>query len=832
MAWRESKGSRRRLLLFMSSMVVGVAALVAINSFGTNLSGAVDDQARELFGADLSLERSGPFGQETEAVIDSIGGEQARRVSLLSMVLFPESGASRLSMVRALEGEYPFYGSIVAEPPESVVSYRQGRRALVDRSLLRTHGIGLGDSVQVGRRRYEIVGALTRTPRETAANMLISPPVYVSLSELDTALVAFGSRATYEVYFRLDPELDAEKLREELQERLREQDVGMDTVEEERQEWSEALEAVSRFLGLAGFMALLLGGLGVGSAVHVYIKRRLRTVAVLRCLGTSVLRTVRIYLAQAVVMGLLAGVAGCVAGTLMQSAVARVMVDFLPFEFESRPSPGALVLGMGAGLSTALLFALLPLLALRRVSPLAAIRIPFEEKRPGRDLYQWTVCGVVAAGLTAMAMLQAGSFVVGAGYAVALGAAFGLLWLVAQALTRLARRLAPRAYVWRQGLANLHRPNNQTLLMIMALGLGTFLIMTMVLTESTLLAGFARASGEDRPDVVLFDVQPDQIRGVHELVREQDLPVMDSSPLVSMRIHAMGSVPVDTLRADTTFRLTWAHRREYRATYRAALTDSERLVQGAFTGTYDGSGLVPVSIERELAEGELAVGVGDTIVFDVQGVLVSSRISSIREVDWQQTRANFFFVFPENVLEEAPQTHAVMTRTGSDEKLAQFQAAMAAAFPSVTTISLRLILDIFDEIYSRVQLVVRFMALFSIMTGFLVLVGAIMTSRFQRVEESVLLKTLGASRRQVLAIVATEYLVLGVLATTAGLVLAVASSAALAAFAFDLPYAAAPASLAAVFLLVPGLTVGLGLYNSRGMYARQPLEVLRSEVQA
>ncbi len=830
MAWRDSKGSRRKLLLFMSSMVVGVAALVAINSFGTNLGRAVDDQARELFGADMSLESSGPFSEETEAVIDSIGGDQARRVSLLSMVLFPESGASRLSMVRALEGEYPFYGSIVAEPPESVAAYRQGRRALVDRALLLSHGIAIGDSVQVGRHRYEVVGALVRTPRETAANMLISPPIYIALSQLDTALVSFGSRASYEVYFRLHPDVNAELLREELDEHLREFDVGMDTVEEERQEWSEALGAVNRFLGLAGFMALLLGGLGVGSAVHVYVKRRLRTVAVLRCLGASPQRTVWIYLAQAAMMGLLAGVAGCVAGTLMQTGLARVMADFLPFEFDSRPSLGALALGMGAGLSTALLFAMLPLMTVRRVAPLAAIRIAYERKRPSIDIYQWAACGVVAAGLTILAMVQAESIVVGAIYAMALGAAFGLLWLLAWALAKLARRLVPGAYVWRQGLANLHRPNNQTVLMIVALGLGTFLIMTMVLTESTLLASFARASGEDRPDVLLFDVQSDQVRGVQELIRTQELPVIESSPLVSMRIHAMGSVPVDTLRADSTFRLTWAHRREYRSTYRAALTDAENVVEGTFSGHHDGSGPVPVSIERELAEEELSVGVGDTIVFDVQGVLVSTIISSIREVDWQQTRANFFFVFPENVLEEAPQTHAVMTRTGTDVRLSEFQAAMVAAFPSVTAISLRLILDIFDEIYSRVRLVVRFMALFSIMAGILVLVGAIMTSRFQRAEESVLLKTLGASKRQVLAIVATEYLLLGVLATIAGLVLAVAASAALAAFAFELPYAIAPAPLAAVLVVVPGLTVGLGLFNSRGMYARQALEVMRSEV--
>ncbi len=783
-----------------------------------------------LFGADMSLERTGPFGPETEAIIDSIGGEQARRVSLPSMALFPRTGASRLAMVRALEGEYPFYGTIQTEPESAVQALRQGRRALVDGALLRTYGIVVGDSVQVGRYRYEIAGALIKTPRETAANMLISPPIYISLAELDTALVSFGSRATYEVYFRLDPGTDTEALREEIADHREAYHVGMDTVEEERERWSEALGAVTRFLGLIGFIALLLGGLGVGSAVHVYVRQRLRTVAALRCLGASVRRTVWIYLAQALVMGLVAGVLGCAAGALLQYVIPQLLADFLPLEIDIRLSGSALLLGLVAGLGVSLLFTLLPLLTVGRVSPLRALRSAFEEAGARRDPYRWVVYGILVAGLTSFAIVQAESAVVGAAYAAALGAVLGLLWLCAWALSKLARRLAPAAYTWRQGLANLHRPNNQTLLMMLAVGLCTFLILTMVLVESSLLASFARASGEDRPDAVLFDVQTRELEGVTSLVRAQGLPVIESTPLISMRLHALGSVLMDTLRADTTFRLSWAHRREYRSTYRSELTDAERIVEGGFASRYDGAGLVPVSIERELADEELGVGLGDTLVFDVHGELVSTRISSIREVDWQQTRANFFFVFPAGVLEEAPQTHVVMTRTGTEERLATFQAALIPAFPSVTTISLSLILGIFDEIFSRARLVVRFMALFSVTAGLLVLMGAIMTSRYRRMEECVLLKTLGASRRQVLAIIFIEYLFLGVLATGSGLILAVGAGAALAAFVFNLPFVAAPAPLIGALVLVPGITVGLGLYNSRGIYARQALEVLRSEV--
>lgn len=237
-----------------------------------------------------------------------------------------------------------------------------------------------------------------------------------------------------------------------------------------------------------------------------------------------------------------------------------------------------------------------------------------------------------------------------------------------------------------------------------------------------------------------------------------------------------------------------------------------------------------ISIEQDLAEEWLDITLGDTLVWDVQGVPVTTVVGSIRQVDWQRMQTNFYVVFPAGVLEEAPQIHVILTRTETDEAVARLQAAMIQAYPNVSSISLSLILSVFDEIFDRLNFVIRFMALFSVLTGLFVLAGAVMVSRYQRIEESVLLKTLGASQAQVFKIMLIEYLFLGVLATTTGLVLAYAGSWALAAFVFKTPFVAAPLSLLAALFLVTGLTVGIGLFNSRGIYARPPLEVLRAEV--
>ncbi len=833
MAWRDSRGSRRRLLLFLSSMVVGVAALVAINSFGNNLERAVDAQARTLLGADMSLERDQAFPEEVEALIDSLGGAQARRVSFNSMAFFPRTGQTRLATVRAHEGGYPFYGAIETRPAPAASTYLSGRNALVDGTLLKEFGVGVGDSVQIGQVRYAIAGELLKTPRESAAIMLFSPRIYLPMAEMDTSLVGFGSRAEFEVYFRFDDGRDVEALSENLKDRLRQDyDVGIDTVAEAQENWGEALGNLYRFLSLVGFIALLLGGVGVASAVHVYVKQRLETVAVLRCVGAKVSRTFWIYLVQALAMGVVGSLAGCALGLGVQIVLPRVVADFLPVEVDFAVSWPALAVGFGVGVGVTVLFALLPLLAVRTVSPLRALRSAYEAEAPRRDYLRWAVYVLIAGGLVAFAVVQAPFPLVGLGYAAGVGIVFGLLALVARGLMKAARRFFPSSwsYPWRQGLANLYRPNNQTVLLMLALGLGTFLIMTLVLVERSLLAQIQVAGGTGRPDLILFDIQPDQVEGVRAILGEQGLPVVDESPIVTMRLQAVKGRTIEELRADSTFDLTWAHRREYRSSYRDRLVETEEVIAGTFTGSVpQGTAVVPISIERDIADNELDLSVGDTLVWDVQGVPFTTVVGSIREVNWQRMRTNFFVVFPAGVLEAAPQMHVLMTRTGTDATTARLQAALVQAFPNVSSISLSLILTVFDEIFDRFSFVVRFMALFSVLTGLFVLAGAVLVSRYQRIEESVLLKTLGASRAQVFRILLIEYLFLGVFATITGVGLSLAASWGLSLFVFEAPLVVAPVPLALALIVVTALTVGIGLFNSRGIYARPPLEVLRAE---
>ena len=838
MAWRDSRGSRRRLLLYLSAMVLGVAALVAIGSFGDNLSAAVDAEARTLLGADLSFESRQPFSEKAEALIDSVGGDQSRRISFSSMAYFPKSGGTRLATVRGIEGEYPYYGAVETEPAAAARDYRAEGGALVDNTLMEQFGAAVGDSVRVGRRRYRIAGRLLQTPRESALVSLVSPRIYVPMAQLDTTLLAQGSRAEYEVYFKFAGDRDVQALLEKEAPRLRALDLRTTTVAEASEDWSRGLTNLYRFLNLVGFVALLLGSLGVASAVHVYVKKRIETVAVLRCLGAKAGLTFRIYLVQAAVMGLVGAALGCALGVALQFLIPRVLADFLPVPVNVFLSWPSLALGLGIGVGVTLLFALLPLLGVRRVSPLLALRSSFVENEGAqRDPLRWLVYTLLAAGITVFALAQAPFWEVGLGYAAGLFAVFGALALVAKAIVWATRRFAPASwsYPWRQGLANLHRPGNQTAVLMLSLGLGTFLILSMVLVQRTLLDQIELSSdGENQPNLVLFDVQPDQRAGLAQLVRAQGRPVLDEVPLVTMRLESVQGRSVDAMRADSSDALTWAHRREYRSTYRDHLIDSEEIVDGEFTGADQSAAAetgqpVPVSVEQDIA-GELGVGVGDTLTFDVQGVPIRATVGSLRRVDWQRVQTNFFVVFPPGVLDDAPQTYVLLSRAATDAQSAQLQSAVVEQYPNVSAIDLSLVLSVFQALFGRISFVIRFMALFSIGTGLIVLAGAVVVSRAQRVEESVLLKTLGASRRQVFRIMLIEYLFLGLFAALTGLVLAVAASWALAFFVFDAPFAFAPGALLAALLAVPALTIVIGLFNSRGLYARPPLEVLRAEV--
>ncbi|MBX3747383.1 MAG: FtsX-like permease family protein [Verrucomicrobiae bacterium] len=832
MAWRDSRASRRRLLLFTLCMVVGIAGLVAVGSFGRSLERSVEEQAKALLGADLALGSRIRFGEDHEAFFATVGGEQSREVTFTTMVVFPGAG-TRLAQVRAVQGEFPFYGRLETEPEAAASRFREaGGGVLVEESLLLQFGVGVGDEVRIGEWRTRVAGALQRVPGETVVFATIAPRVYLRMEDLEaTGLLQTGSLARYRVHFRLPENFDVPAWVEGARDRIDALRLSVATVEERKEDLGRSMRNLEGFLSLVGFVALLLGGVGMASAIQTHVRQKLPTVAILRCLGCPVWTAFAVYLLQGLGVGLLGAGLGAGLGTAIQHALPWAVADWVPFEVNVRTSWVAVGEATAMGFVVCLLFALLPLAAVRRVSPLAVLRVAFETRR-GRDGLQWGVLGLLGLAVVLFSLAHTPRWQEGLGFAGGLAVAFGTLALAARGVVAWARRwrLARWPFVVRQGLASIHRPNNRTPLLVMSLGLGTFLLLTLHLAQANLLRELVSGTEDGRANAILFDVQSDQVEGVSGLVRELGLPVIDEAPIVTMRLRTIAGRPVDEILADPgTSAPRWALRREFRSTRADRLRESERVVAGEWVATADPlAEPVPVSVEAGIAK-ELGVGLGDELEWDIQGVPMRTRVASLREVDWRRVQPNFFVVFPHGPLDEAPAFHVLVTRVETAEASARLQRTVVERYPNVSAIDITLVLRTLDQVLDKIAFAIRFMALFTVVTGLLVLVATVLSGRYQRARESILLRVLGASRRQIQRVLWVEYAALGLLASLTGVVLALAGSAALAWWVFRVPFSPSPWATLATVGIVVGLTVLTGLLASRGVTTHPPLEILRDE---
>lgn len=836
MARREVRRGGRRLLVFTASITFGVAALVAIGSFKASIGTAVAVQARSLLGADLEVSSRWPFSAEMLALLDSTaaaGTPVSYVTRFASMALAPESGGTRLVQVRSIEGEFPYYGTIETDPPGLWPDLDERRGVLVDPAVLIQLDVAIGDTLAIGEARFPIRGAVTSVPGDIGIRAAIGPRVYLSARFIEeTGLLRFGSLARYYAYLRLDGPDAVDGFLERHEPLLTEQQVGYDTVAETEEDLAGALGRLASFLGLVGLVALLLGGLGVASGVRVFVSRKLDTAALLRCLGARGSQVFGVYLTIAAGMGLIGAVAGVSLGLAARAALPGFVRDFLPLDIPFRIEPGPVIAGLAIGVTVAVLFALLPLLRIRDVPPLRALRRDVEPGSDRHDPWRVVVYALIVATVLGLALWQAPEPGAGLAFAAGATATAGLLAAAGYGLMRLARRVPRRArYSVRQGIANLFRPQNQTVAILVALGFGVFLIGTLYAVQTSVLGYFQAEGGPDRPNLVMFDIQPDQETGLRRMLKRRDAPLLQRTPIVSARIAGLRGRPVADLLADSTDGgpRRWALRREYRNTYRDTLVSSERLIAGRWWdgAVSDTTGPPRISMEEEIAS-DLGVGIGDRITWDVQGVSLETEIASLRQVDWARFEPNFFVVFePDAFGPDAPRSIVLLTRLDEPRTRAELQRDVVSAYPNVSALDLTIILEAIETVLDRASLAIRFMAIFSIAAGLLILVGALATSRYQRVRESLLLRTLGASTSTIREVLAAEYFALGALAGLTGAALAIVASWALSRFLFELPFRFPALPLLLLALGTAALTTLVGLSTTRDVVRQAPLAGLR-----
>jgi len=833
MAWRDSRRNRSRLMLFISAIVFGIAALVAIYSFRFNLENDINAQAATLIGADLAVSGNQAPDAGIKTLLDSLGDKRSEERSFVSMIYFPKNGGTRLVQVRALQGGFPYYGSLETTPLIAGTSFKNGKTALVDKTLMLQFSAKVNDSIKVGDVTFLIAGILNKAPGQTGAASGIAPIVYIPLQYLQqTGLSKKGSRIGYNFYYKYDRPVNMDKLVKNIDPRLDKENMNYETIETRKENTGRAFGDLTRFLSLVGFIALLLGCVGVASAIHIYIREKIASIAIMRCLGVKASEAFLIYLIQIVGIGLVGSVAGALLGSSIQHLLPFVFKDFLPLTISTDISWLAIGQGIILGVIISILFALLPLISIRNISPLNTLRISYEEINIVRDPLRWLVYSLILIFIITFTFFQLDSWLASIFFTISISIAFLILAFTAWLLMKVMRLIIQNSwsYILRQGFANLYRPNNQTIILIVSIGLSTAFICTLFFIQSILINQVSLSSSGNQSNMILFDIQTSQEKAVAALTKQQGLPVLQEVPIVTMRLEKIKGKTAAEAKKDTNLNISvHAFANEYRVTYRDTLTPSEKLLKGEWTGKAEPGKEVPVSVEQHFLQ-RSHINVGDHLVFNVQGLSIPAVVGSVRQVNWNKIQTNFQVVFPTGVLEDAPQFHVLLTHVPSTKVSAKFQQAVVRKYPNVSIIDLGLILNVIDDLLDKISYIIRFMSAFSIITGIVVLIASVRISKYQRIQESVLLRTLGASRKQIFAITALEYLFLGALSALTGIVIAVSGTWLLAKFSFEIPFTINLLPAIALFFIILILTVVIGLLNSRGVLNKPPLEILRTNV--
>jgi putative ABC transport system permease protein len=881
MAWRETRGAWRHFLYFFACIAIGVGALVGVSLFGTNMEHAVTKEARGLLGGDLEIRLTRPLSLAGQGVLDSLGERDMVFTHVSELVAMaaratPGPAATQSTQIielKAVESAYPLYGAIRLDPAQSLDlllhpdEHRCGGLscfgAVVQESLLIRMGLSVGDRLKIGHAMFLITGIVRTEPDRMANAFTLGPRVMVAQEGLRAAeLIKPGSRVRERYLVKIAADMPLEPLRSELRDRLEADSARVSSYRTSQSQLRQFLEQLSRYLGLIGLTALFIGGLGVGTSIHAFLRDKLRTIAILKAVGADSATVVSAYVVQAIFLGCIGSLAGILLGIALQRGLpplaaalfASDLLEQLGVSSElSQSSIWPLLKGALLGLLSTLLFTLWPLLKIRDIHPGVIFRRDAEQATVELETPQsrwwvrwgltdrWNVgtAGVIILGLCALSLWQAGSWSIGLLFIGAISLAIAALFVCARMFVRgLAWAPMPRVLSLRYALGNVVRPGSQATGIMVAIGIGVMAIVTVSLVEQALLQQIQENRPADAPTFFFIDIQPDQAKEFVSLVDQQiGRARPELTPLVRSRLHAIdGHVVTAEEGMEKDDKRTegkeergkqWYLTREYVLTFLEQLPKDNQLVKGAWWKPGQVFLTAQVSVEEEAAI-HLGLAIGSIVEFDIQGATVAAEVSSIRKVDWGNFSTNFYMILSPGALEGAPFTYVGTVGVSSQEEV-PLQQAVVASFPNVTAIHIGDVLDSFARVLDRLSLAIRALALFCLLAGGVVMAAALAATRYRRLYESVILKALGATRGLIARAFAIEYVLLGAVAGLIGLALGTVLSWAVLQYVFDLPWSIHPRVLGIGLLLTMLLTLIVGFASTYRILGQPPLAVLRHE---
>lgn len=846
MAWRETRSAWTRLLFFFACVAIGVAAIIVLRSVVQNVRLTLTREARQLVGADVVVQSQRPWTEQTlgrlETELQRVGVIARSEVIETRTMAAPLEGAGsgkvRLVELRGVTADFPYYGTLdLAGAQPYAHALLANRGVLVPPEFLGEMGLTVGDGLRLGGQTFTIRGVVVKDRvQRGGGGFAFGPRLYLDLSDLrGLGLLGFGSSATYQIFLRV-ADRDVDRLTTALRGAFAREVVSARSWRSLEDRLGRNLVTAENYLSLVGFAMVVLGGIGVWSVTRVIVQQKVKSVAILKCLGASSRRVLATYVMQVL---WLAG-----AGSALGVAVAVVALKAIPLSLLEPLgittvgiTGSAALQGVLVGLLVSLLFALVPLLEMRRVKPLLLLRADTAGSARQQDWVSRLASVATLAALVPVAIWQSGSLRAGLVVSVGLGAvALGLLVagrLLVRATAPLTR--SPRFAV-RHAAISLGRPGNQTRVILMAVGLGGFFVMGVRAVQGNLLEEFSVQVGTSSPDLVLIDVQQDQVEGVRAAVAPYVQAAPRLVPLMRARVVGVIGAQVN-LPTTEDVRRQGRLTREFGVTYRDALEANEQLVAGRFwsgplTAARTADGVdTEVSISEEVRR-DADVGVGDMVRLDVAGQVLQARVTSIRKIAWDETQSGgFFFVLrPGPALNRVPHSFVGFLQTGEDpDTRAALQRDLVKAFPNVSSIDVRAVVASIRDILDNVTLGVTVVGAVTLVSGVLILIGAVAMTKFQRLYEAAIYRTLGASTRLVAAMVAVEYSLLGLLAGVLGAGGALGLSWAVARHLLDIDWRPAPVLLVGGVAATAAAVCVVGLVASADILVRKPLGILRRE---
>ena len=817
--WRDLKSGELAVLLL--ALLVAVASLTAVGFFTSRIGRAVEQQAGEVLAADLRLRSAREIPARYDAEALGRGLRVARIESMPSVVFFGDRQS--LVSLRAVSEGYPLRGVLkTADRPfgdgVATSSVPASGEAWVDSRLLAGLDAEIGAWIDVGAHHLRVTRVLDYRPDQGTGFADLSATLLINRADLPaTGLIQPGSRVNRTALYAGPPAQVAgfeAWLRTNKQRHERIQSIA-----DASPQIRASADRSGRFLSLASLVSVLLAAIAVAMAAQRYARRHLDVVALMKCMGASQRFVLAQTVAQLVVVGGLAAVAGTALGYVAQSGIAWLLRDLLRDDLPP-PAAEASVLGLVTAVVVLVGFALPPLLRLRRVPPARVLR---------RDLEPPPLRYLVVQGFAVGAVLALLYWLVRdarlVGYvAGGLAGTFLLLalagWLLVRALAPLRRGVG---VAWRYGLANIARRGRDSVVQIVAFGLGFMVLLLLALVRDDLLHDWRASLPEDAPNYFMINIRPDDGAAVQEFFAGQGLPATELVPMLRARLVAIGDTPVDELRFESERAEDFVER-EANLTWARRLGPGNRIVAGEWWPPGVGLEDAQISVEHEYAE-LLGITLGETLTYDVAGETVTGRVTSLREVRWDTFKPNFFVVFSPGVLDEVTGTLITSVHVEPGQRPALVD--LVRRFPEVTIIDLDALISQVRDVMDKASLAVQYVFLFTLAAGLMVLVAAVQATRDERRYESAMLRTLGASRGVVLQGVAAEFVVLGALAGLLAAAGATGVGYLLARRVFDLPYSPDP-WVWVVGLLGGALLVGTaGVLAARSVVTRPPMSALR-----